>query len=1107
MQFAFLNTRGWNEEKWRNIIVEGKNCDIIGLGETGWINSIEWHEGGWMGMGTGRQIGEKKGGGVGIIMKKKTGRKLEVRSPGEKQSNLGYSKGDMMTVRITEGKDEWWITVLYVGVEGRENHQENRKMYEAVVDIKEEVGDKKWIIMGDLNGHIGLNNERVNTNGRLILEFVEKAGVKIKNWELENPITWRDKRTESAIDYIIINKEMEREGCRIWKNEEIDISDHTMIGITCKKNESLRKRKKEEWREKWNTMEANWERYTEQVEGKMSENVERRRRSINEWEADIKHIMRKKAEKVIGKKKIKIGNRRPKGWWDKEVEEAIASRKRENRNQRRWKGKITKEGEQHRLEWEKAWEKYQTEKKKAKIIVSKKIGKWEAEQAEKLNNLPRGEREREGWKRLKRNLSDREMVQEIKIRIGDKVITKEEEIRVEIEKFWKNVIWKEEEVENKRESTVIFSDKKEMKKVQIEEKDVEKALKRIKNGKAGGTDEIIGELVKYSGQGGIRALTSLFNTIMEEGEVPEEWRMSKVTLIHKGGGKSKEDIGNYRPISVMNILAKVMGMVLNEKIVTWAEQEGVWGEEQNGFRRGRGGIDNLYILKEVIERSAKLGKKLYLTFLDLERAYDTVNRGKLMTLLKHIGVEERVIEVLKSMYENNRVQFTLGNISTKWIENNTGVRQGCVISPTLFNIYLEELIWRIRKADIGVRIGEKKLGCLAYADDVVLMAEKKEDMEQMLTISRKYGVEWYLRYSENKCKVMEFNSMEESQWVLGNNILEIVDKFTYLGMEVSREGIGGERQRKINEGKARRMAGMILNGGSRQINKFEVGRSLWKGVAVPYCLYGTEVTNYTEGDMMKLEKVQNIVGRWGLGAPKCTATEAIRGDMGWSTFRERIIKGKLGYAKKLETMEDERWAKILMKENEVVTSGKKEIRRWKRRENVEENWENMGYMEVKKAIEKNGRSRWEEGVKEKTSLTWYARKEKPEGIKWHDGDWGSKLLFKARTGTLEVKGRNRDITDRECKFCIGERETIEHIIVECKKYDEERKVLIEKVEGIIGKEEWQKRKGNAYGGICTVLGLWKEGGEEAKKIIKHTKIFLAKCWEKRQTEPVLLCEH
>ena len=356
----------------------------------------------------------------------------------------------------------------------------------------------------------------------------------------------------------------------------------------------------------------------------------------------------------------------------------------------------------------------------------------------------------------------------------------------------------------------------------------------------------------------------------------------------------------------------------------------------------------------------------------------------------------KVVEVIKQLYKDNEAQFTLGNVTTGWLENNMGVRQGCVMSPTLFNIYLEELLTRIRKSGKGVTIGDRKLGCLAYADDVVLMTENRRDMDDLLEITKNYGREWNLRFSARKCKAMEYNSTGKSQWVLGNIILEVVEKYTYLGIEVGKEGIGEEKQRKINEGKARRMAGMIINGGSRLVNKYEVGRSLWKGIALPYCLYGVEITTYRENDLMQLEKVQNIVGRWGLGAPRSTAVEAIRGDMGWSTFKERVVKGKLGFLKKIESMNEERWAKKVMEEGRTGSSWKRETTRWKRRENLEEDWNNKGFKEIKKQVEGNGLSRWKAGMREKSTLKWYRRKQKPEGISWHVGEWGSKLLFKAR---------------------------------------------------------------------------------------------------------------
>ena len=85
--------------------------------------------------------------------------------------------------------------------------------------------------------------------------------------------------------------------------------------------------------------------------------------------------------------------------------------------------------------------------------------------------------------------------------------------------------------------------------------------------------------------------------------------------------------------------------------------------------------------------------------------------------------------------------------------------------------------------------------------------------------------------------------------------------------------------------KARRMTGMIINGGMRTLNTYEVGRKLWNGMTVPQCLNGSEITIYREGDLDKLEKkTQNIIERWDLGASSSTAVEALRREMGWREF-------------------------------------------------------------------------------------------------------------------------------------------------------------------------------------------------------------------------------
>ena len=230
-----------------------------------------------------------------------------------------------------------------------------------------------------------------------------------------------------------------------------------------------------------------------------------------------------------------------------------------------------------------------------------------------------------------------------------------------------------------KKKVVIFSDRKSMRNMEIERVDIDNAVKALKTGKSAGTDEVVGEFIKYGGECLKSYLQKLFKKIIEKGEVPQDWQRSRVTLIYKGGGKSRKEIGSYRPIAVMNVLAKVFGWVINTKLMNWAEENKVLGEEQSGFRKGRGGLENVLTIKEIMERNSKCGDELYLTFLDIERAYDTVDRENLLQLLKHLRVDEKIVQILNELY-TNKVKFTLGD-TTKWMKNNVRVRQGCLISP------------------------------------------------------------------------------------------------------------------------------------------------------------------------------------------------------------------------------------------------------------------------------------------------------------------------------------------------------------------------------------------------------------------------------------------
>lgn len=116
-----------------------------------------------------------------------------------------------------------------------------------------------------------------------------------------------------------------------------------------------------------------------------------------------------------------------------------------------------------------------------------------------------------------------------------------------------------------------------------------------------------------------------------------------------------------------------------------------------------------------------------------------------------------------------------------------------------------------------------------------------------------------------------------------------------------------------------------------------VRRSLWKEITVPYCLYASEVTRYREGDVVQLEKGSECCWKMGSGDH---GEHSSGGDMGWSTFREKRIKGKLGLLKKIEMYGENQWVKKVFQENRVENSSWiKEFERWKRRESIADMWD------------------------------------------------------------------------------------------------------------------------------------------------------------------------
>ena len=178
-------------------------------------------------------------------------------------------------------------------------------------------------------------------------------------------------------------------------------------------------------------------------------------------------------------------------------------------------------------------------------------------------------------------------------------------------------------------------------------------------------------------------LTSL---IWREGKVPQQWKDAVITVLHKKGDKT--ECGNYRCISLVSHAGKVLLRVVARRLSAYCEVKGLLPEEQCGFRSNRSTTDMMFVVRRLQEVRGKAAVSLFMCFIDLQKVYDTVDRTLLWQVLTRIGVQLQMLAVIQQFHDGMRASVRPDDgVCSDWFEVEQGLRQGCVLSPQLFNIF------------------------------------------------------------------------------------------------------------------------------------------------------------------------------------------------------------------------------------------------------------------------------------------------------------------------------------------------------------------------------------------------------------------------------------
>lgn len=277
-------------------------------------------------------------------------------------------------------------------------------------------------------------------------------------------------------------------------------------------------------------------------------------------------------------------------------------------------------------------------------------------------------------------------------------------------------------------------------------------------------------------------------------------------------------------------------------------------EEQSGFRQGRSCTDNIFILKQILEKHREYNKETHILFVDYKKAFDTVARHTLFEILRKKGIPEHLILVIENMYNKSEICITWK--PDRKAEVDQGLRQGCSLSPLLFDIYIDEALreWKSRLKFYSLDLTTSKLWTILFADDQAIIAEG-EDILQKATYELQWIMaEYNLEISDTKTKVMAFQGRYpiRSKIVVNNKTVEQIQHFTFLGADISFYG-----EIDINK-KIERFNQM--NGTIRRTLSSKVRRDtlikFYKVMSIPTCLYGSEVWTMTNKDISRLQAAE-----------------------------------------------------------------------------------------------------------------------------------------------------------------------------------------------------------------------------------------------------------
>ena len=391
--------------------------------------------------------------------------------------------------------------------------------------------------------------------------------------------------------------------------------------------------------------------------------------------------------------------------------------------------------------------------------------------------------------------------------------------------------------------------------------EITKELKSSRKNKASSYDIIPMELYKLveneetPTSNLAKSLLKLICETYKKGIIPKQWKESFVIPILKKGDIN--DCNNYRGIAIINTLAKLVCKIIASRVYSIAMEMKMISKEQAGFQKQEEAIGQAAALLEILQRRRNMEMTTAVCFMDFKKAYDLVPHKVLLNKLESLGINGKLLKFISSLYTGNTMAVKIGNRLSKKFEYKRGVRQGCPLSPVLFNIFINDLIPRISKIKVP-KISD--VGCLLFADDTVILSNNSKDLNLQLIKVEEWCNENGMEINIAKCGLMEVCPPEQSDIIpqekvvyRGENV-PITEKYVYLGVEMNNE-LDMIKMAQYRVQKGRSTLGSCMSTLKNSAIPISYKLMLIRNIIQPSIAYGSEIFGMNQVRTKALKKI------------------------------------------------------------------------------------------------------------------------------------------------------------------------------------------------------------------------------------------------------------